>query len=291
MTVTASMVKTLRDRTQASMMDCKRALVESDGDIDKAVEIMRKAGQAKAEKKSSRVAAEGTIVVLSSEDKHEAVLVEVNCETDFVAREEKFKAYANRVAAKALELKQDGLSEALQDQVKDEQINLIATLGENVSVRRVAYRSEQAGVIGIYTHGDVNGTRIGVLMALKKGPVEVARELAMQVAAMRPDYLTPDEIPADVIEKEKEIILSELRNSGRPEEKLEQIASGKLNKFKQGIALVEQAFVKDPNKTVKQFLKESDAEPDYFVRFEVGEGIEKKEDDFVKEVMSQARGD
>lgn len=291
MTVTASMVKTLRDRTQASMMDCKRALVESDGDIDKAVEIMRKAGQAKAQKKSSRVAAEGTIVVLSSEDQHEAVLVEVNCETDFVAREEKFKAYANAVASKALELKQDGLSEALQDQIKDDQINLIATLGENVSVRRVAYRSEQEGVIGIYTHGDVNGTRIGVLMALKKGSVEVARDLAMQVAAMRPDYLTSEEIPAAIIDKEKEIILSELRNSGRPEEKLEQIASGKLNKFKQGITLVEQTFVKDPNKTVKQFLKESDAEPDYFVRFEVGEGIEKKEDDFVKEVMSQARGD
>ena len=291
MTVTASMVKTLRDRTQASMMDCKRALVESDGDIDKAVEIMRKAGQAKAQKKSSRVAAEGTIVVLSSEDQHEAVLVEVNCETDFVAREEKFKAYANAVASKALELKQDGLSEALQDQIKEDQINLIATLGENVSVRRVAYRSEQEGVIGIYTHGDVNGTRIGVLMALKKGSVEVARDLAMQVAAMRPDYLTSEEIPAAIIEKEKDIILSELRNSGRPEEKLEQIASGKLNKFKQGITLVEQTFVKDPNKTVKQFLKESDAEPDYFVRFEVGEGIEKKEDDFVKEVMSQARGD
>ncbi len=289
MTVTAAMVKELRECTQASMMDCKRALVETEGNIEKAIEVMRKAGQAKAQKKASRVAAEGTIVVLTSEDSREAVLVEVNCETDFVAREEKFKTFAESIAQQALAYKTENLDNSMEN-IEKERLNLIATLGEKVSLRRIAYRHAD-GVVGAYAHGDANTARIGVLVVLKKGSVEVARDLAMQVAAMRPDYLSTDEIPHSILDKEKEIIVSELKNSGRPADKIEQIAKGKLNKFMQGITLLEQGFVKDNNKTVKEFLKSVDAEVDSFVRFEVGEGIEKKADDFVQEVMSQARGE
>ncbi len=293
MSITASLVKELRERTNAGMMECKKALVESNGDLEMASEALRKAGQAKAVKKASRTAGEGTIVVLAANDAKSAVLVEVNCETDFVAREEKFMQFAKSAATIALQNKLS-VVEDLQKATDAARLELVGQLGENITVRRIALHTVRDGVVGAYAHGDANGVRIGALVVLKKGNVESARDLAMQVAAMNPEYLTTAEIPQVRLDKEKEIYLAQtadqLREEGKPLDKLEMIVAGKLKKFSKEVSLLGQPFVKDPNLTVEKWLKEVGAEVQSFVRFEVGEGIEKKEDNFVEEVMAQVRG-
>lgn len=291
MTITAALVKELRERTNAGMMECKKALVESNGDIDKAIEAMRKSGQAKAVKKASRQTAEGTAFVQASPDAKVGVLVEVNCETDFVAREDKFKNFVQMVGKLALDKKISNI-EALQQATEQQRLELVGLLGENVMVRRLAYQeAPPQGVIGAYAHGDANGVRIGVLVTLKTGTVELAKDLAMHVAAMNPEYLTTAEVPEARLEKEKEIFISQTLEEGKPEAMVEKIVAGKIKKFATEVTLVGQSFVKDPSKTVEALLKEANASVDSFVRFEVGEGIEKQEDNFVQEVMAQVRGD
>lgn len=292
--ISAALVKELRERTQAGMMECKKALTEANGDIDKAIEAMRMAGQAKAVKKASRTTAEGMIVVMSASDGKRAVLVEVNCETDFVAREERFKQFAKAVGEKALNSNVYTLEE-IQAATEESRLQLVSQLGENVTVRRLAVETVEEGVIGTYAHGDANGVRIGSLVILKSGPIEVAKDLAMQVAAMNPEFLRSADVSGDRLAKEKEIImartLEEVLADGKPQDLVEKIAAGKLKKFTSEISLLEQAFVKDPSKTVEKMLAETHAVVERFVRFTVGEGVEKKEDNFVEEVMAQVRGE
>jgi len=257
--ISAADVNKLRQMTGAGMMDCKKALTESGGDIEKAIAIMQLAGQANAVKKAGRTASEGMVVVLSSPDGKQGILVEVNCETDFVAREDKFKQFAKTTGEQALQAKFKTV-EALQEAVESARLTLVAQLGENVTVRRLAFCEAPAeGVVGSYVHGDANGVRIGVLVVLKRGTMDLARDLAMQVAAMNPEFLAIADVP-------------EGRKASASE-----------------LTLLGQSFLKDPTKTVEALLKEKDAVIDSFVRFEVGEGIEKKEDNFVAEVMAQIR--
>ena len=294
MAITAALVKELRDRTQAGMMECKKALEASNGDIEKAIEKMRKEGQAKAVKKAARATAEGIVVVLSSATAKQAVLVEVNCETDFVAREERFKQFAKMAGEKALAQKINTI-EALQAATDEDRLNLVSQLGENVTVRRLAYQETPDGVIGVYAHGDANGVRIGSMVVLKNGSLELAKDLAMQVAAMNPEFIQAADVPLARLDKEKEIMtaqtLEQVREDGKPIEMVEKIVAGKLKKFATEVSLLGQAFVRDPAKTVEKLLAETTSIVENFVRFEVGEGVEKKEDNFVEEVMAQVRGE
>jgi elongation factor Ts len=293
MAITAALVKELRERTGSGMMECKKALVETNGDIEAAVEMMRKSGLAKADKKAGRVAAEGTIAMARSADGKQAVLVEVNCETDFVAKGDAFKAFAETVANRALEagvssaenLLQSSIEEGSDASVEDARKELIAKIGENITVRRVS-RVESSGVVGAYLHG----TRIGVLAALEGGDEELAKDIAMHVAASKPVCVSASDVPAEVIEKEKEIFSAQAAESGKPPEIIAKMVEGRINKFLKEITLVGQPFVKDPDQTVEKLLASRGATVAAFVRLEVGEGIEKKEEDFVAEVMAQAKG-
>ena len=290
--ITAALVKELRERTGAGMMECKKALVETDGDIDKAIENMRKSGQAKAAKKAGRVAAEGIILIKTAEDKKTAAILEINCETDFVARDENFVGFANKVVDVALANKindVEALNAAELDgaTVEETRANLVAKIGENMNVRRVKIIESAEGLLGSYRHGD----RIGVVVELKGGDEELARDIAMHVAAVKPDYIRADEIPADVMDKEKEIFTAQALESGKPAEIVEKMIGGRLNKFAAEISLMGQPFVKEPSQTVEKLLKSKQADVVSFVRFEVGEGIEKKEEDFASEVMAQVRGE
>lgn len=289
MTITAALVKELRERTNAGMMDCKKALVEANGDIEKAIKAMRETGQAKAVKKASRTTAEGTIFVRVTDDAKRGVLLEINCETDFVAREDKFKHFVQEVGNLALQQKISS-NDVLQQAVESKRLELVAQLGENVTVRRLSYQETQ-GVIGGYGHGDANGVRIGALVVLKQGTPELARDLAMQVAAMNPEFLNAEDIPADRLEKEKAIFIAQTLEEGKDAAMAEKIVVGKLKKFSTEVTLLGQNFVKDPSKTVATLLKEANAKVDSFVRYEVGEGIAKQEDNFVQEVMAQVRGE
>jgi len=292
MAITAALVKELRERTGAGMMECKKTLVETDGDIDAAIELMRKSGMAKADKKSGRVAAEGTIAMARSADGKQAVLVEVNCETDFVAKGDDFTAFAKQLAERALETGAASaealLETAIEDggaTVEEARKELIAKIGENISVRRVS-RVESSGVVGTYLHG----ARIGVLTALEGGDEELARDIAMHVAASKPVCISADDVPAEVIEKEKEIFSAQAAESGKPAEIIEKMVTGRINKYLKEITLLGQPFVKDPDQTVEKLLASKGAKVTGFQRLEVGEGIEKKEEDFVAEVMAQAKG-
>ncbi|PWK54312.1 translation elongation factor Ts [Pleionea mediterranea] len=293
MAITAALVKELRERTGAGMMECKKALVETDGDIEKAIENMRKSGQAKAAKKAGRVAAEGLIIIKTSDDAKTAAIVEVNCETDFVARDENFVGFANKVAEIALAGKISDV-EALKsadyadgNTVEQARENLVAKIGENMAVRRVSIVESNEGSLGSYSHG----VRIGVVVETKGGDEELNRDLAMHIAASKPDYLNPDAIPAEILEKEKEIFSAQALESGKPAEIVEKMIGGRIRKFAGEISLTGQAFIKDPSQTVEKLLKSKSAEVLSFVRFEVGEGIEKKEEDFAAEVMAQVRGE
>jgi len=290
MSITASQVKELRERSGAGMMECKKALVETGGDMEAAVEHLRKSGLAKADKKAERVAAEG--VVVEAADANGAVLVEINCETDFVAKDEHFRAFAERVAELALAADSDDVA-ALEnaefaggETVEARRQQLVAKLGENIQLRRIRRVSANGGVIGAYIHGG----RIGVLVSLEGGDEALARDLAMHVAALNPPYVDADSVPADVLEKEKDILRAQAEESGKPPEIIEKMITGRLNKHLAEITLLGQPFVKDADQTVDKLVKSQGAKVREFVRLEVGEGIEKEEADFAAEVMQQARG-
>jgi elongation factor Ts len=292
MAVTAEAVKVLRERTGAGMMECKKALVEANGDLDAAAEAMRKAGLAKADKKASRVAAEGVIVLERSADGKRAAIVEVNCETDFVGREKDFQNFASAVAKVVLEQRPADVA-ALGEKtipggqsVEETRRVLIAKIGENISVRRFQI-VEAPAVVGAYLHG----TRIGALVVMKSGDDAVAKDIAMHVAAINPARVTAAEVPADEVAKEKGIFIDQAaqdpKNAGKPRELLEKIVEGKVRKWLNEVTLLGQPFVKDDKQTVEQFLKKAGGEVLSIVRYEVGAGIEKKQEDFAEEVRKQ----
>ena len=290
MSISASMVKDLRERTGAGMMECKKALVETDGDIDAAIELLRKSGQAKADKKAGRIAADGRVVV--AVDGGAAAIVEVNSETDFVANDDNFKAFADAVAAAALGSSAGdaaALAEAtLSDgrSVEQARTDLIAKVGENITVRRLA-RLDGADTLGSYIHG---GAKIGAVVALQGGSDDLARDIAMHVAAINPTCIDESGVPAETLEKERRLITEEASESGKPAEIVEKMVNGRMAKYLKEITLLGQPFVKDDKVAVGKLLKDAGASVTSFVRFEVGEGIEKKEDNFVAEVMAQVKG-
>ncbi|GGZ55182.1 elongation factor Ts [Lysobacter xinjiangensis] len=283
--ITASQVKELRERTGAGMMECKKALTENNGDIEAAADWLRKTGLAKADKKASRIAAEGRIVAAQGEGS--AVLVEVNSETDFVAKDTNFLNFVETVGQAALAAQDVEALKATKlasgETVEEARAAVIAKVGENVQVRRLA-RIDSANTLAAYVHGG----RIGVIVELKGGNAELARGLAMHVAAMNPPYISPAHVPADFVAKEKEIALAQVKDTGKPQEILEKMISGKVNKTVNEMCLTGQAYVLDTNSTVEQALKSAGAEVVNFVRLAVGEGIEKQTDDFAAEVMKQA---
>ena len=289
MSISASMVKELRERTGAGMMECKKALVETDGDMDSAVELLRKSGQAKADKKSGRVAADGRVVIAT--DGLQAAMIEINSETDFVAKDENFVGYADAVGAAVLAsdvADVDALAtETLADgrTVETARTELVAKVGENISVRRLT-RLVAADHLGSYAHG----ARIGAIVSLKGGDDELARDIAMHIAATNPVCVDEDGVPADVLESERRIFAEQAAESGKPPEIVEKMVTGRVAKFLKEITLVGQPFVKDPDIAVGKLLKNAGAEVTGFVRYEVGEGIEKKEENFAEEVLKQVQG-
>lgn len=294
MAVTAAMVKDLRERTGAGMMECKNALVETGGDMEAAIEHLRKTGLAQADKKAGRTAAEGVIALAVSDDNRKAVLVEVNCETDFVAKDENFISFAQSVAENALALGNSDVDALMSSKISDATVEearqaLVSKIGENVQVRRVVSR-DTAGVLGAYVHGG----KIGVLVEVEGGDEPLARDIAMHVAAMDPAYPSADDVPGEVIAREKEILIAqaqeEARDSGKPADIIEKMVSGRLKKHLSAITLLGQPFVKDNDLTVEQLLSQAGARVSGFDRLAVGEGIEKEESDFAEEVMQQARG-
>lgn len=279
-TVTAALVKELRERTGAGMMDCKKALVEANADIELAIENMRKSGAAKAAKKAGNVAAEGTILVKEAEGF--AALLEVNCQTDFVAKDANFLAFANEVLDAAVAERLD--AEALQAKFEDTRIALVAKIGENISIRRVAYID--GAKVGSYRHGE----RIGVVVAGDASD-EVIKQVAMHVAASKPEYVNPEDVPADVVAKEKAVQVEIAMNEGKPQEIAEKMVIGRMKKFTGEVSLTGQPFIMEPKKTVGEFLKEKGATVTNFVRLEVGEGIEKAvEMSFADEVAAVQKG-
>ncbi|MGJ8682084.1 translation elongation factor Ts [Paraglaciecola sp.] len=284
MAVTAALVKELRERTAAGMLDCKKALVETDGDIELAIENMRKNGQAKAAKKAGRIAAEG--VILTKVANGVATMMEVNSETDFVARDEGFIKFGTQLieAASANKINDmDTLNNTEIDGVKvsDLRDTLVAKIGENISPRRVI--SVEGDNLGAYVHG----ARIGVIAILQGGDEELAKDIAMHVAASNPQFVKPEDVAPEVVAKEKEIQLDIAVKSGKPAEIAEKMVTGRMKKFTGEISLTGQPFVKDPSILVADLLKSKGADVINFVRFEVGEGIEKKEEDFAAEVAAQ----
>lgn len=290
MAISASMVKELRERTGAGMMECKKALVETDGDMDAAAEALRMSGQAKADKKSGRVAADGRVVIRQEGDK--AVIVEVNSETDFVAKDENFAGFANAVAGAVLASGNTDVADVARDKLADgrtvetARTELVAKVGENISVRRAAI-IENSGPTGAYTH---MGDKIGAIVALEGGSEDLARDIAMHVAAINPQCIDETGVPAETIDAERRIFAEQAAASGKPADIVEKMVNGRIQKFLKEITLVGQPFVKDDKSTVGQLLKQAGAKVTAFVRFEVGEGIEKKEDNFVEEVMAQVKG-
>ncbi|MDH3336396.1 MAG: translation elongation factor Ts [Gammaproteobacteria bacterium] len=289
MSITASMVKELRERTGAGMMECKKALVETAGNLEAAVEVLRKSGQAKADKKASRVAADGRVVIAQEGGK--AVIVEVNSETDFVAKDENFVAFAEAIAAAALSSGTTDVgafaSVKLADgrSVEEARTALITKVGENIGVRRIQSIASN-DIIANYTHG----ARIGAVVALDGGDEELARDLAMHVTASNPMCIDESGVPAETLENERRILTEQAQDSGKPAEIIEKMVAGRVNKYLREITLLGQPFVKDPDVTVGKLLQGANAKVTAFVRFEVGEGIEKKEDNFAEEVMAQVKG-
>ena len=284
MAVTAALVKELRERTGAGMLDCKKALVETDGDIELAIENMRKSGQAKAAKKAGRIAAEG--VILTKVEAGRATMLELNCETDFVARDEGFLKFGNELLEVAAANNINDI-EALNDaelngsKVSEVRDALVAKIGENISPRRVI--NVEGDTLGAYVHGG----RIGVISILTGGDEELAKDIAMHVAAASPQFVKPENVPAEVVEKEKEIQIEIAIQSGKPAEIAEKMVAGRMKKFTGEVSLTGQPFVKDPSISVAELLKSNSADVINFVRFEVGEGIEKKTEDFAAEVAAQ----
>jgi len=294
MAITAAQVKELRERTGSGMMECKKALVDAGGDMDAAIEMLRKTGLAKADKKAGRVAAEGLIAVGVSEDGRSATLVEVNCETDFVAKKTEFQEFANAIAHRILAGKPADI-EALMDMplhdgeqtsIELARKSLIASIGENINVRRYTRLDATKGILAHYQHG----VRIGVLVELEGGDAELARDIAMHIAASKPQCVAEADVPGEVLQKEREIFSAQAETSGKPANIIEKMVDGRIRKFLAEITLVGQPFVKDPDQSVGQLLKSAGAGVVDFARMELGEGIEKKTENFADEVMSQVKG-
>lgn len=290
MAVTAALVKELRERTGAGMMECKKALVETGGDLEGAIEFLRKSGLAQADKKASRIAAEGKIALAVADGGREAVMVEVNCETDFVAKDDGFNAFAEAVARNALATSPADVEALMTTKiggatVEEARQALISKIGENVQVRRFV-RMASEGALGAYVHGG----RIGVLVDLAGGDTDLARDLAMHVAAMNPEFISADDVPAEVMAHEKEILAAQVADSGKPAEIIEKMVEGRLRKHLAGITLLGQPFVKDGDLTVAKLLQQNGASVKRFDRLAVGEGIEKKQGNFADEVMQQVTG-
>ena len=290
--VTAALVKELREKAGAGMMDCKKVLTETDGDLEKAAELLREKGITKAAKKSGRVAAEGMVEAYISEDEKVGAIVEVNSETDFVAKNEEFRTFVMDVAKQIVKNNPESVEALLAEPAMFEEgktvnealIGKIATIGENISIRRFARFETTDGLIEKYIHGD---GKIAVLVNMTSGTKELAKDVCMQIAAARPEFIDRDQVPAERVEKEKEILKIQTMNEGKPEAIAEKIVLGRINKFYQEICLVDQEFVKDPSKKVSDILKDSKVLE--FARFETGEGIEKKEENFAEEVMKQLK--
>lgn len=291
MSITAAMVKELREITGAGMMECKKALVETDGNIETAIDNMRKSGAAKAAKKSGRVAADGIVKIAASEDNKTAVMVEINCETDFVAKDENFLGFTDLVVNTALGNKVDTVAALLAIEVdgksiEDTRADLVSKIGENVQIRRIQLVNATEGDVGVYSHGK----NIGVVVSATGAAPELIKDLAMHIAAVNPDFISEADVPQAVLEKEKEILIAQAADSGKPPEIIEKMIGGRIRKYLAEITLKGQNFVKDPDTTVEKLLNSNNADVVEFIRFEVGEGIEKKVDNFVEEVMAQARG-
>ena len=288
--ITASMVKELRERTGLGMMDCKKALGEADGDMEKAIEDLRKASGLKAAKKASRVAAEGVVLTKIAEDGNYGVILEINSETDFVARDDNFLDFAQQALELAYSNKDADVAALLDAGLEDTRQALVQKIGENINLRRVERLSvEQAddGIIESYVHG----SRIGVIIALKGGDEALARDIAMHIAAINPMVVRAEDVPEDVLAKETEIYSAQARESGKPEEIIAKMIEGRLRKFVAEVSLLEQPFVKDPDTTISGLLKQAGADIINFTRYEVGERIEKEEVDFATEVAQQAKGE
>jgi elongation factor Ts len=291
MAITASQVKELRERTGAGMMECKKALTETNGDIEAAIENMRKSGQAKAAKKAGRTAADGVIVIAQSADRANAAMVEVNCETDFVAKDDNFKSFAEAIGERALgndvpdveALMALPLHEGEDTTIEEARQALVSKIGENMNVRRFV-RAQAQGTIYSYSHG----VRIGVMVDLSGGDEALGRDLAMHIAASNPVCVSEDEVPQDLLAKEREITEAQAKESGKPDNIVEKMIEGRMRKYLGEITLVGQPFVKDPDTKVGKLLQSRGATVNRFTRFEVGEGIEKKVEDFREEVMAQA---
>ncbi len=294
MAITAALVKELRERTGSAMMECKRALQETNGDIEAAIEEMRKSGLAKAGKKGDRTAAEGRIVIRTNDEGNKAVIIEINCETDFVTKGDDFQNFANQVGDRALESGVTDLDSLLALPMtagSDESIDaarqeLIAKIGENINIRRITTVETNGGVIGNYLHGE----RIGVIVDLNGGNSTLAKDVAMHVAATNPQAISEEQVSTDTLNAEKEVFVAQAQESGKPAEIIEKMVEGRLRKFLAEITLVGQAFVKDPDVTVGKLLKGASADVISFTRYEVGEGIEKKVENFADEVMAQVKG-
>ncbi|MBT3529829.1 MAG: elongation factor Ts [Gammaproteobacteria bacterium] len=288
--ITAGMVKELRERTGLGMMDCKKALSAADGDMDKAIEDLRKASGMKAAKKASRVAAEGVVVTKIAADGNYGVVVEVNSETDFAARDSNFLAFVDTVLEQAYENKEADVQALLDAGLEDTRQALVQKIGENCNVRRIErlkFEDANKGIVESYVHSN---SRIGVLISITGGDAALARDVAMHIAAVNPMVVRAEDVPEDVLAKESEIYAAQARESGKPEEIIEKMISGRLRKYVAEVSLMEQAFVKDPDTTIANLLKEAGADIVKFVRYEVGEGIEKEEIDFAEEVAQQAAG-
>ncbi|OVZ86365.1 translation elongation factor Ts [Yersinia alsatica] len=280
--ITAALVKELRERTAAGMMECKKALVEANGDIELAIDNMRKSGQAKAAKKAGRIAAEGIILAKVSADGKFGVILELNCETDFVAKDAGFKAFGEEVINAALADKITDI-EVLKAKFEEQRANLVAKIGENINIRRIA--ALEGDILGTYLHG----ARIGVMVAATGADEELVKHIAMHIAASKPEYVKPEDVPAEVVAREHQIQLDIAIESGKPREIAEKMVEGRMRKFTGEVSLTGQNFVMDPSKTVGDLLKENKADVVNFIRFEVGEGIEKVETDFAAEVAAMSK--
>lgn len=285
--MSAALVKELRERTGLGLLECKKALAAAGGDVEKAIEEMRKSSGMKAAKKAGRTAADGVVAARIADDGSFGVLVEVNSETDFVARDENFLGFVAKVVDAAFDTKQTDVAAVMAGELEGAREALVQKIGENISVRRIALVDAGSGVVGAYVHGN---SRIAVLAELKGGDQDLAKDVSMHVAAVNPQVVSPDDMPEDVVAKEKEIFTAQAQDSGKPAEIIEKMIGGRIKKFLAENSLLEQAFVKDPDVTVGKLVAAADAQVVSFIRFEVGEGIEVEKIDFADEVAAQLKG-
>ncbi len=295
-TITAAMVKELRERSGAAMMACKKALQEADGNIEKAIDVLRKAGEVKAAKRAGKTAAEGVVVVATTTDQKQAFMIEINCETDFVGRDQSFNEFAVLVAQRGLAAQSTDVASTMalsagtsgsEESLDEKRKTLISTIGENIQLRRTA-ALQSSGIVGHYIHGQ--SKRIGVIVAIDQADPKLARDIAMHIAAANPNAIDETGVSPELIAREKEIFVHDARKSGKSEEIIEKMIAGRLKKYLKEVTLINQPFVKTPEHTVGDLLQQAGAKVEAFVRFEVGEGIEKETQDFAEEVMAQVKG-